>query len=300
MAYSDIARDTVLILGIIDLFVSVGYVVFVLVELRDCCVWVLVLPTLHLWIWIFALCCANVRLDAAGFAYAFVGILSVSFVIDIIVAVVELIIFKTDMKWQIIVLFAFQLVLGLLSLSQAITATTLANAIYKEIEIYERSGVYATSNSSRPIRGLVAVWISFDVFWLIFFWIIAALTLRSCCWWIILFATPHFWIWVFALGSANSRIENPWLFYLYAAVAGSAAVLDLSALAVSTAWFNSTHEPIYVIWAVFFGIFLILDVGNLLFSTNQIFAIVDEEKDLLHRRYSDLNKAAAASDKKNM
>ena len=288
LAYSDIPRDTVLILGIVDLFVTIGFVVYVLIELRDCCPWVIVLPILHLWIWVFALGASNVRLDSVGFVYAFVGLLTVSFVIDLIVAIIELIVFIDNMRWQIIVLYAFAIVLSLLSIAQAIVATTLANAIWTERWEMEKLGIRGAGKKSKPIRGLVAVWISFDVFWFIIFWILAALTLRSCCWWIILFSIPHLELWLFALASANSRVENPWLFYLYVALAVVSTFLDLSALILNAFWFSDTREIIFGVWFIFFAIFLSIDVGNMLFSVGQVFSINDEAKRNIQVRYESL------------
>ena len=289
MAFSDISRDTVLIFGSVDALVSVAYVAYVLIQLRNCCVWVIVLPILHLWIWIFALGCSNIRLDCRGLVYIFIGVLSVSFFIDLIVTVVEVFVFKADMSWQIVVLFAFSLVFCLLSLAQAIVATMLANALETEIEIRKKNGEPPLTKKSKPMRGLVAVWISWDVLWFIFFWVVTAITLRSCCWWIILFAIPHVWLWLFALCSADSRAEYPWIFYLYIAVSVAATFLDLSAFIISVFWFSDEGDILFVVWSVFFSVFLIFDVGNLLFSTNQAFAVKDELSVTVKRSYSSPN-----------
>lgn len=286
VAYTDVPREVVLILGVVDLLVSVAFVAYVLIEFRQCCPWLLVLHVLHIWIWVFALGVSNVRIDSVGFVYVFVGLLTVSFVIDLIVAIVELIVFIDNMSWRIIALYAFAIVLSLLSISQAITATTLANAIFTEKAELKRRGLRGPGKKSKPIRGLVAVWISFDVLWFIVFWIVAALTLRGCCWWIILFAVPHLQLWLFALASANSRVEKPWLFYTYVAVAAAATFLDLCALILSAFWFSDTREVIYAVWFVFFSVFLGLDIFNLLFSVGQVFAINDEAKRNVTVRYA--------------
>ena len=165
----------------------------------------------------------------------------------------------------------------------------LANALETEIEIRKKNGEPPLTKKSKPMRGLVAVWISWDVLWFIFFWVVTAITLRSCCWWIILFAIPHVWLWLFALCSADSRAEYPWIFYLYIAVSVAATFLDLSAFIISVFWFSDEGDILFVVWSVFFSVFLIFDVGNLLFSTNQAFAVKDELSVTVKRSYSSPN-----------
>lgn len=282
LLYSEVPRGEIFGLGVLDLIVSLAYVVYVWFEFGDCCAWLLVLPAFHLWIWLYAFGVSNVRLGSLGFVYGYVGLVALSFVVDIVIAIIILFVSIDDMEWNIIVLYGFFFVLGLLCLAHYLTSIQLANSLWKEVRELEQRGLRVNSRRSLPIRGLVAVWISFDVFLFIVFWFFAAITLRSCCWWIILFALPHGELWLAALASANSRVQKPWLFMLYLALAILATFLDLSAFVLSALWFSDTGEFIYLIWALLFSFFMAVDTGNLLFSANQLFAIQEEADREIH------------------